>query len=73
MNGSSTGTDALIEILSLCEQALTELGPDAETAPRIIRADNSRHFRRYRRAKIANRLLLIPGGLSTAARRVTYR
>jgi hypothetical protein len=73
MSRSNTSTDALIEILSLCEQALTELNPHDEAAPSHDRSDKSSHLRKRKRANITHGLLLIPGGLSITNRRVTGR
>ena len=73
MGRSNRSTDALIEIISLCEQALIELTPEGEAVSEAARTDKLRHFRRHQRAKMMHRLLLVPGGLSMAKRRVTDR
>jgi hypothetical protein len=69
MSRSNTSTDPLIEILSLCEQALTELHTRNGAAPNQDRSHKLSHLRKGKRANITHRLVLIPGGLSVAQRR----
>jgi len=73
MARTSNSSDALLEILSLCEQALTGLNPQNEAVPNRNPSDKSNHFRNQRRAKLAHQLRLIQGGLSTSKHRLTDR
>jgi hypothetical protein len=68
MGRPSTSTDVLIEILSLCEQALTSLHPHDESDKPVVQSDKTNHPRYRKRAKLGPCLVLIPGGLSTAHR-----
>jgi hypothetical protein len=68
MGRSSTGTDVLIEILNLCEQALTSLHSHDQGDKAVAPSDKTIHSRFRKRAKLGPRLVLIPGGLSNVNR-----
>jgi hypothetical protein len=62
MGQASTGAEALIDILNLCDQALSALSPEpAMPSP----GANSDPARRHGRRLSATRLTLIKGGLRT--------
>ena len=73
MGLSSTGADALFEIISLCEQALTELAPESNGLQGGLGADKPRSLRRRGSTNMARHLSLIPGGLSVTTRMPTAR
>jgi hypothetical protein len=58
---SSTGTNALIEILSLCEETLLALDPRPSTNHSSLTTDNSKTRAQKR---IGRSLVLIRGGLA---------
>ena len=64
MARSSTGTDALIEILNLCEQTLTALEPDPFVKPDTLQADKASDSRQLPCAKVGRQFVLIRGGLA---------
>lgn len=73
MARTGTSTDPLLEILSLCEQALTDLNCARVEAPESVQPDNLIHSPPGRRANVVRRLILIQGGLSTPSRRTRAR
>jgi hypothetical protein len=60
--------DALIEIISLCEQTLVSLEPRQEMATHRLQLDKLSQTRRQKRAN-PSQFVLIQGGLSTGTRR----
>lgn len=64
MGRTNSSTDALIEILSFCEQALTALDPHKAGIAVLSQLNKSCHSRRRKHTSLAHRLQLIPGGLS---------
>lgn len=73
MARTGTSTDPLLEILSLCEQALTGLNCGREDVPTSAQSDNLIQLRPVRRANVARRLILINGGRSSPKRRPPAR
>jgi hypothetical protein len=73
MGRSNTSTDALVELLSLCEQTLTALQPDSDRDTSVAQSDKANHSRYGKRASIGPRLVLISGGLSMINRGATAR
>ena len=67
----TTPTDALVEILSLCEQTLTALNPDHDRDIPVAQSNKASQFTLGKNR--GRRLVLIPGGLSTANRGATAR
>lgn len=65
MARSSTSTGALIEILSLCEQALKSLHSDNASVPSAQESDKPSLAQPAKRSNVGRRLVLIRGGLST--------
>lgn len=68
MGRANTSADALIEILSLCEQTLTalKLPDDGPDYPPVM--DKFSHTRQWKRANIASKFVLIRGGLYSRTR-----
>jgi len=64
MARTTTGTDALVEILSFCEEALTALHPHNASEPVLSRSSKASQLRRNQRRNSTGRLQLIQGGLS---------
>lgn len=60
--------EALIEIISLCEQTLVALDPRQELPTHRPKLDKLNHLLRQKRANSCQ-LVLIQGGLSTGAQR----
>jgi hypothetical protein len=63
MGRVSTGADALIEILELCEQTLTAICLPEDVSVRHQAADKPSQSRQHMRANVARRFILIQGGL----------
>lgn len=59
----NTGADALIEILDLCEQALTTLCPGEDHPSNRPASDKTSQARQQMHTNVARRLVLIQGGL----------
>jgi hypothetical protein len=66
MARTNTGTDALVEILNFCEQALTALDAHAPEAVALPQSTGSGLPRRRKRLVPVRRLKLIRGGLSSS-------
>jgi hypothetical protein len=62
MGTHGDSAEALIEILSLCEQTLTALTPQAESTALPPPSDTIRRQKFPRRANVNRRLWLIKGG-----------
>jgi hypothetical protein len=73
MARSSTSTGALIEILSLCEQALKSLHSDNASVPSARESDKTSLGQPAKRSNVGRRLVLIRGGLSIVNRNGTSR
>jgi hypothetical protein len=58
-----TSAEALVEIISLCEQTLTALHRDHFEGPAAGESDQDRRPTRRRRSKFVRHLFLIRGGL----------
>jgi hypothetical protein len=73
MGRGNTGADALIEILELCEQALTAvcLSEDATTQQQPV--DKSSQSRPQKRTNLARRLILVQGGRAANIRHPNAR
>ena len=63
----NASTDALIEILSFCEQALTALHSCKVADEFIPRSTKSRHSRQDKATNVVRHLHLIPGGRSNTS------
>jgi len=72
MSRTNTSTDALIEILSFCEQALTALDPHKAGVAALSQSNKSCHTN-LKHTGPAHRLHLIPGGLSLPNRGANRR
>jgi hypothetical protein len=73
MARSSTSAGALIEILSLCEQALKSLHSDNESVSSARQPDKTSLAQPGKRSNVGRRLVLIRGGLSIVNRGGTSR
>jgi hypothetical protein len=73
MSRGSTGTDALVEILDLCEQTLTAVEVYDGESPSYRFSDKTSQSRQQTRANGARRFLLIQGGLAVRAARRNNR
>jgi hypothetical protein len=73
MGRTNTSTDALIEILTFCEQALTALDPHKAGAAALSQSNKSCHSRQRKHTSLAHQLRVIPGGLSFARRGTNHR
>ncbi len=73
MSRGSTGTDALVEILDLCEQTLTAVEVYDDKSPSYRFSDKTSQSRQQTRANVVRRLILIQGGLSVSLRRSNVR
>jgi len=67
MGQASSSVEALIEILDLCEQALTAIRTCGERLIAEPMADKYRQSWRTRRAKLDRNFVLIRGGLDSQA------
>jgi hypothetical protein len=64
MGQSGTCAEALVDILSLCEQTLTALREPDDKRPTAALADKYRQLRPQKRANFVRQFVLIQGGLS---------
>jgi hypothetical protein len=65
MRQASSSVEALIEVLDLCEQALTSIRNAGERLIPEPLADKYRQSRQNTRVKFERNFVLIPGGLTT--------
>jgi len=68
MSRTNTSTDALLEILTFCEQALTALDPLKAGVGVLSQSNKTCHSWQGKRSNLAHHLQLIPGGLSLPTR-----
>jgi hypothetical protein len=73
MGQTNPSTDALVEILTLCEQTLTALNSDPGGQMATRQTDKAGRLRNGTRTNIAPRLVLIQGGLSITTSSTTSR
>lgn len=64
MGRISTSADPLIEILDLCEQALTAVSLSDDGFLQRRQSDNATQLRPQKRAIVAPHLILVQGGLA---------